>query len=238
MNQEDKKILLTGVCYVHRLLEQRFRKPEKNYIEAIHPNFDINKVDFFRKDIEHRFLFTDFHGRISSIKTEANNLPELLSVYEPLCEKMYVVGATQIADLDVVNIMPEDYRKVSSFWYFLFNTNWNPTETRNWEAKRDQVLLALLNRFPSLKFIFYGWDMLEKFQGLGHGHIQYFGNVFSFVLQSKKKSSERKKKIQIIFRFGCHRLTPWRNGSASDSKSEGCVFESRRGQLIFCFDKH
>ena len=29
------------------------------------------------------------------------------------------------------------------------------------------------------------------------------------------------------------RKTPWRNGSASDSRSEGCVFESRRGHLIF-----
>ena len=28
-------------------------------------------------------------------------------------------------------------------------------------------------------------------------------------------------------------LTPWRNGSASDSRSEGCVFESRRGQTVF-----
>ena len=28
--------------------------------------------------------------------------------------------------------------------------------------------------------------------------------------------------------------TPWRNGSASDSRSEGCVFESRRGQKCFC----
>ena len=28
-------------------------------------------------------------------------------------------------------------------------------------------------------------------------------------------------------------LTPWRNGSASDSRSEGCVFESRRGHIIF-----
>ena len=28
-------------------------------------------------------------------------------------------------------------------------------------------------------------------------------------------------------------LTPWRNGSASDSRSEGCVFESRRGH-VFC----
>ena len=27
--------------------------------------------------------------------------------------------------------------------------------------------------------------------------------------------------------------TPWRNGSASDSRSEGCVFESRRGQIVF-----
>ena len=31
-----------------------------------------------------------------------------------------------------------------------------------------------------------------------------------------------------------HKLTPWRNGSASDSRSEGCVFESRRGQFDFC----
>ena len=30
-----------------------------------------------------------------------------------------------------------------------------------------------------------------------------------------------------------HKLTPWRNGSASDSRSEGCVFESRRGQTVF-----
>ena len=30
-------------------------------------------------------------------------------------------------------------------------------------------------------------------------------------------------------------MTPWRNGSASDSRSEGCVFKSRRGQeLPFC----
>ena len=28
--------------------------------------------------------------------------------------------------------------------------------------------------------------------------------------------------------------TPWRNGSASDSRSEGCVFKSRRGQQNFC----
>lgn len=27
-------------------------------------------------------------------------------------------------------------------------------------------------------------------------------------------------------------VTPWRNGSASDSRSEGCVFKSRRGQQL------
>ena len=33
-------------------------------------------------------------------------------------------------------------------------------------------------------------------------------------------------------------LTPWRNGSASDSRSEGCVFESRRGQnILTCFSR-
>ena len=30
-----------------------------------------------------------------------------------------------------------------------------------------------------------------------------------------------------------NKLTPWRNGSASDSRSEGCVFESRRGHNLF-----
>ena len=32
-----------------------------------------------------------------------------------------------------------------------------------------------------------------------------------------------------------YQLTPWRNGSASDSRSEGCVFESRRGHNSFNF---
>lgn len=31
------------------------------------------------------------------------------------------------------------------------------------------------------------------------------------------------------------RLTSWRNGSASDSRSEGCVFKSRRGQGNLAF---
>ena len=38
-------------------------------------------------------------------------------------------------------------------------------------------------------------------------------------------------KIRIVVQTS--QLTPWRNGSASDSRSEGCVFESRRGQVHF-----
>ena len=36
-----------------------------------------------------------------------------------------------------------------------------------------------------------------------------------------------------LFSLSVNKLTPWRNGSASDSRSEGCVFESRRGQKYF-----
>ena len=32
--------------------------------------------------------------------------------------------------------------------------------------------------------------------------------------------------------------TPWRNGSASDSRSEGCVFESRRAHLFILSFSH
>lgn len=149
------KILLTGVCYIHRLLEEHFGYPDRNFIRNVHPDFDTDKVLFFRNDITNRFLFTDFHGKLSSLKTEANNLPELLALYEDKCEAMYCVGATQIHSVDVPNLQPADYIKISTFWYFLFNDNWNPVTTRKWEVKRDKVLLALLVRFPKLKFIFY-----------------------------------------------------------------------------------
>ena len=32
-----------------------------------------------------------------------------------------------------------------------------------------------------------------------------------------------------------HHKARWRNGSASDSSSEGCVFKSRPGQILFRF---
>lgn len=149
------KILLTGVCYVHRLLEQRFGVKSRNYITDVHPDFSANNVDFFNDHISKQFLFTDFHGKTSSIKTEANTLPELLELYEPLCKSMYVVGATHIVSSDVPNIQPDDFKKISSFWYFLFDENWNPNKVRYWQHQRNVVIFNLLKRFPKLKFIYY-----------------------------------------------------------------------------------
>ena len=36
----------------------------------------------------------------------------------------------------------------------------------------------------------------------------------------------------VLFELLTIQLTPWRNGSASDSRSEGCVFKSRRGHAF------
>ena len=41
--------------------------------------------------------------------------------------------------------------------------------------------------------------------------------------------------LEYIINYFDSSMTPWRNGSASDSRSEGCVFKSRRGQIIFIF---
>ena len=41
--------------------------------------------------------------------------------------------------------------------------------------------------------------------------------------------------IICLWRVKTSQATPWRNGSASDSRSEGCVFESRRGHKTFFF---
>ena len=38
-----------------------------------------------------------------------------------------------------------------------------------------------------------------------------------------------------VYARKCHHKAWWRNGSASDSSSEGCVFKSRPGQLLFQF---
>ena len=41
------------------------------------------------------------------------------------------------------------------------------------------------------------------------------------------------KQVSLTININCvYYKTPWRNGSASDSRSEGCVFKSRRGHLF------
>ena len=39
--------------------------------------------------------------------------------------------------------------------------------------------------------------------------------------------------LKVVISNSNFQRTPWRNGSASDSRSEGCVFESRRGSNSF-----
>ena len=44
------------------------------------------------------------------------------------------------------------------------------------------------------------------------------------------------KQASLTININCvYYKTPWRNGSASDSRSEGCVFKSRRGQFFSTF---
>ena len=38
--------------------------------------------------------------------------------------------------------------------------------------------------------------------------------------------------LHLNYMWPAAAVTPWRNGSASDSRSEGCVFKSRRGQIF------
>lgn len=154
------KILLTGVCFVHRLLQLRYEESNQisrpNHIRLVHPDFKMEKVNFFRDDISKKFLFTDFHGKYSSIKTEANNLFQLLRLYQNECKLMYVVGGTGINSVDVAAVLTEaDYRKFGDFWYFLFNEKWNPIRVKQWAEQRDMALKSLLFSFPNLKFIFY-----------------------------------------------------------------------------------
>lgn len=171
-NRSGDKILLTGVCYVHRLLELRFRADaipaSRDYIRYVHPDFDVGRVDFFRPGIEEKFLFTDFHGKTSSIATEADNLPELLNLYHDKCRLMYVVGATGINLRELPAVKASgNYSKLSAFWYFLFDENWNPRSAEVFEDRRDMAILALLRAHPHLKFIFYQRSCLNWWRKMG-----------------------------------------------------------------------
>ena len=56
-----------------------------------------------------------------------------------------------------------------------------------------------------------------------------------YILFLEFTTPRHKKNNIIFFSFIEATMTPWRNGSASDSRSEGCVFESRRGQILFYY---
>ena len=65
---------------------------------------------------------------------------------------------------------------------------------------------------------------------------------FSYFLLPTLAFGKERPCLKKIKRFKTPKITqetlpgtPWRNGSASDSRSEGCVFESRRGHIKFSF---
>ena len=165
---ETDKILLTGVCYVSCLLRVRFNPEQWSPLVDVHPNFQIANVEFFRPGISERFLFTDFHGRHSSIKTEARDLRELLHLYNDRCELMYVVGTAGIPKVDMARVLsPADFERVSAFWYFLFDEEWNPLRMKEWATLRDRALFALFREFPKLHFILYQPGCAEWWRAKG-----------------------------------------------------------------------
>ena len=54
---------------------------------------------------------------------------------------------------------------------------------------------------------------------------------------NKLQSGSILGKFIFLYSSRAHK-TPWRNGSASDSRSEGCVFESRRAHLFILSFSH
>ena len=59
-------------------------------------------------------------------------------------------------------------------------------------------------------------------------HIEEVGSCGVMVSTLDFESSDPSSNLDRT----SHNLTPWRNGSASDSRSEGCVFESRRDHEV------
>ena len=60
-------------------------------------------------------------------------------------------------------------------------------------------------------------------------HRRFCVEFMTFQVVTTKTMTETGRR-PLLYKFRYE--TPWRNGSASDSRSEGCVFESRRGQLF------
>ena len=60
-------------------------------------------------------------------------------------------------------------------------------------------------------------------------HRRFCVEFMTFQVVTTKTMTETGRR-PLLYKFRYE--TPWRNGSASDSRSEGCVFESRRGQTF------
>ena len=86
----------------------------------------------------------------------------------------------------------------------------------------------------------HGKDKKVECAGRESNPGQLLGRQLCSPLYHRRRTDELPlvQELKIKFKDFCNNtglgkfphLTPWRNGSASDSRSEGCVFESRRGQ--------
>ena len=77
--------------------------------------------------------------------------------------------------------------------------------------------------FPKLAYNLVYWSV-----------ISVFYNICKTIFRNDKLKIRYYWYNRILTRWRAS-TTPWRNGSASDSRSEGCVFESRRGQGLILF---
>ena len=126
-----------------------------------------------------------------------------------------------------LNLYTESYNPAaistaSEFWE-VFTSKWKKNKNKNKNKKKKKqfsVSCVLPNEwnFYTKKWV---WSLLAHFWASWSNQFQFLSNL---------AHSFQRRQLLICFLCGC--LTPWRNGSASDSRSEGCVFKSRRGQIF------
>ena len=83
------------------------------------------------------------------------------------------------------------------------------------------IVMTYLKTYLKINQCHY-WNRYVSNYGTSFAHVAFS----SFLIWSLDS---------CCFVFVKFHVTPWRNGSASDSRSEGCVFESRRGQAKSIF---
>ena len=124
-------------------------------------------------------------------------------------------------------------------------SEYNAKQIHNWKCKQAWNVFNQMNR--------YFWIFLKVFEfwkNLNWHYVNYVSTEvkrshylhFALVSISEvvwvldrmfRSCTHCLWEFPVLIQHGHLTMTPWRNGSASDSRSEGCVFESRRGHNLF-----